>query len=260
MVTARRPGPGRGTGRGASSAMRRWPWRSRALRRPDMPPGVSKPDRAGRERRRPTAHVVAAGCGSRRGRSGARTRRRGGEDEEGRRGHRGARGSRSGRSGLGDHRGEARRTSTDPRCARSGRQLAPSLATSRLEHGAPGAVRHAVPEAVAAGTTAVVGLVGALHGMASSRSAVDRPRTVPRHPTSSARGRKGERSCRTSPLVVGASPGRGGSWSRTRMDRHGNAPNAKRRGAITGEQLRRDAGIARTCATSCRAAWPRSVL
>jgi len=234
--------------------MHRWRRPPRALHPPDMPPGVSNPDRAERERRMPTELVVAAGCGSRRGRSDARTRRRGGEDEAGRRGHRGARGSRSGRTGHGAHRGEARRTSTDPRCARSGRQLAPSLATSRLEHGASGAVRHAVPEAVASGTTAVVGLVGALHGMASSRSAVDRPRTVPRHPTSSARGRKGERSCRTSPMVVGASPEQGGSWARTRMDRHGNAPNAKRRGAVTGEQLQPHAGIDRTFAASCHAA------
>jgi hypothetical protein len=130
-----------------------------------MPPGVWRQVRDGRVPPRSPGPDDGPGCASRRYRSDARTRRR--DEEEGRRGrpgHRGARGSRSGRTGPGALRAAAHRTSTDPRCARSGRQLAPSLAATRLDHGATGAIRHAVTETVTAGTTTGVGLVGALHG------------------------------------------------------------------------------------------------
>ena len=47
----------------------------------------------------------------------------------------------------------------------SGRQALAPLGPAGPEHGLPGAVGHAVAEAVALGAAAVVGLVGALHGV-----------------------------------------------------------------------------------------------
>ena len=133
-----------------------------------MPPGVSR--RHGRERARGRWREPAdgGGSGSRPDRSVDRTRRRAGEDRRRMWVHRGARGSRSVRTGRGGRHAGARRRRPDPRVVRSGRQLAPALAASCLEDRTTGAIRHAVPEAVPAGPTSVVGLERALHGMASS--------------------------------------------------------------------------------------------
>lgn len=158
------PRSGRARGRGGRAARRSRDRRPRGHRRRDMPPGVSRRGSVGPSRRTRPARAGAPGCASRRDRFGARRRTPGGADGERRRGHRGARGSRSARTGPGAPHVGARRRSLGPRCGRSGRQLAPTLAAASPQDRAAGAVGHPVAEAVPAGPATVVGLVRALHG------------------------------------------------------------------------------------------------
>jgi hypothetical protein len=69
------------------------------------------------------------------------------------------------RDGRGDPDGGARRRCGGHGSARSGRQALPTLEAPRPQDVAAGAGRHAMPEAVALGAAAVVGLECALHGV-----------------------------------------------------------------------------------------------
>ncbi len=64
---------------------------------------------------------------------------------------------------CGARRSGSGRTPPGHGCSRSGRQPGPTLGPARLQDGAPGACRHAVPESVTLRPASVVGLVGALH-------------------------------------------------------------------------------------------------
>ena len=133
---------------------------SRSTDRPD--PG---PNRGDRVRRAQPAAVAEPGCGSPRCRPDGRWRRpRGGRPDRNEDGVSQTRDpiERAGRAAAG------RRTPGDPAVERSGGQSGPAPPAAGTQHGPSAPGRHPVPEAVALGPTALVGLIGPLHDVLSA--------------------------------------------------------------------------------------------